>query len=192
MRIIIILLFPLLSASQSTVDSMGNIVQYVKQVDSVKYFASKFRADSIINGLVSFINTQAGAKLNISDSANMLTNYTRKAVPIGYTSGMGGAVVQATSKTTGVTLNKIAGRITMNGAALAAAAEVSFVLTNSFIAATDLVIINIQSIGTAGSYFVTVGAVSAGSCAITIGNTSAASLSQALVLNFAIIKSAIN
>ena len=77
----------------------------------------------------------------------------------------------------------------MNGAALAAAAEVSFVLTNSTIAATDTVIVCIQSVGTAWAYFVSVGAVSAGSCAITVGNASAGSLSQAVVLNFAVIKS---
>lgn len=106
--------------------------------------------------------------------------------------GTGGTVTQATSKSTGVTLNKQYGRITMNGAALAAAAEVAFTLTNSFIAATDIVIVNIQSVGTAGSYFVTVGAVAAGSCSITVGNASAGSLSQAIVLNYAVIKSVID
>lgn len=110
----------------------------------------------------------------------------------GYATGSGSSVTQATSKTTGVTLNNICGRITMNGAALAAAAEVSFVVTNSTVAATDVIIVNIQSVGTAGAYFVTVGAVSAGSFAITLGNASAGSLSQAVVLNFAVIKSVIN
>lgn len=107
---------------------------------------------------------------------------------IGYATGNGGTVTQATSKTTGVTLNELCGRITMNAAALAAAAEVSFVVTNSTVAATDVVIVNVQSVGTAGSYFITVGAVSAGSFAITVGNCSAGSLSQAVVLNFCIIK----
>ena len=106
----------------------------------------------------------------------------------GYASGAGGTVTQQTSKSTGVTLNKLCGQITMNGAALAAAAEVAFTLTNNQIAATDVVVANVQSVGTAGSYFVTVGAVAAGSCSITVGNTSAGSLSQALVLNFVVIK----
>jgi len=106
----------------------------------------------------------------------------------GYTTGAGGAVTQATSKATAVTLNKLCGAITMNGAALAAAAEVAFTLTNSTIAARDVVIVNIASVGTAGAYFVCVGAVAAGSCSITLGNCSAGSLSQALVLNFAVIK----
>lgn len=106
--------------------------------------------------------------------------------------GTGGTVTQATNKTTGVTLNKICGQITMNNAALAAAAEVSFVVTNSTVASTDVVIINVQSVGTAGSYFVTVGAVSNGSFAITVGNASAGSLSQAVVLNFMVLKSVAN
>lgn len=108
---------------------------------------------------------------------------------IGYSAGAGSTVTQNANKTTGVTINKICGQITMNNAALAAAAEVSFVVTNNMVSATDVVIVNIQSVGTAGAYFVTVGAVSNGSFSITVGNCSTGSLSQALVLNFAIIKS---
>lgn len=107
-------------------------------------------------------------------------------------SGIGGTVTQATNKTTGVTLNKICGQITMNGAALAAAAEVSFVVTNNTVASTDVVIVNVQSVGTAGAYFITVGAVSNGSFAITVGNASTGSLSQAVILNFAVLKSVSN
>lgn len=111
---------------------------------------------------------------------------------IGYASGAGGTVTQATNKSTGVTLNKTAGQITMNGAALAAGAEVAFTLTNNTITATDVVIVNVQSVGTAGSYLVSVGAVSNGSCSITVSNASTGSLSQAIVLNFAVIKSVNN
>lgn len=105
-----------------------------------------------------------------------------------YVTGDGGAVTQATSKTTGVTLNKLCGQITMNGAALAAAAEVTFTVTNSLVASTDVVVACVQSVGTAGAYLVTVGAVANGSFAITVGNASAGSLSQALVLNYVVIK----
>lgn len=109
---------------------------------------------------------------------------------VGYATGAGGTVTQATSKTTGVTINKTAMVITMNGAALAAAAEVSFVVTNSTVAAVDVPVCAIASVGTAGAYFLTVGAVSAGSFAITLGNASAGSLSQAVVINCVIIKGA--
>ena len=111
---------------------------------------------------------------------------------IGYATGAGGAVSQATSKSTGVTLNKICGTITMVNSALAAAAEVAFTLTNSTIAANDVVVVSIKSGATAGAYFTSVGAVGAASCSITLGNASAGSLSEAVVINFVVIKAVAN
>ena len=78
----------------------------------------------------------------------------------------------------------------MNDAALAAAAEVSFTVTNSEIAATDVVVVNHASAGTAGSYLVGVSAIAAGSFGITVTNVSAGSLSEAIVLNFVALKGA--
>lgn len=48
---------------------------------------------------------------------------------IGYSSAAQGTVTQATSKSTGVTLNKSMGKITMNAASLGAGASVTFTLT---------------------------------------------------------------
>ncbi len=107
---------------------------------------------------------------------------------VGYTTGAGGTVTQATSKATGVTLNKTTGTITMNAAALAATTSVGFTLTNSLIAATDVVLVSIKSGATADSYTVTVDAVAAGSCRISLRNVTAGSLSEAVVLSFAVIK----
>ena len=56
---------------------------------------------------------------------------------IGYVSG--GAVTQLTSKSTGVTLNKPCGAITLHNASLTGDAEVTFTVTNSEVAATDVV-----------------------------------------------------
>lgn len=111
---------------------------------------------------------------------------------VGYTTGAGGTVAQGSGsgKATGVTLNKTTGQITMDGAALNAGVEVTFVLTNSAIAATDVVIVNHSSAGTAGAYLVGVSAVGAGSCSITVSNASAGNLSEAIVLSFAVIKGA--
>lgn len=112
---------------------------------------------------------------------------------IGYTTGAGGTVTQLTSKATGVTLNKVAGEITMHNAALNAQDAVTFTLTNSTIAATDVVVVNVKSGGTSGAYLVGIGKVSAGSCEITLFNTQAAgSLSEAVVLSFAVIKGVIS
>lgn len=107
---------------------------------------------------------------------------------IGYATGAGGTVTQQTDKATGVELNKACGQITMNAAALAAAAEVSFTVTCSAVAATDVVIVNHGSAGTAGAYLVGVSTVGAGSFVITVANVSAGSLSEAIVINYAVIK----
>ena len=107
---------------------------------------------------------------------------------LGYATGSGGAVTQLTSKSTGVTLNKSNGQITMNGASLAAAAAVSFTLTNSMIAATDVVNASIASAATAGAYTLQVDAVAAGSCRFSLRNHSGGPLSEAVVINFALIE----
>ena len=107
---------------------------------------------------------------------------------IGYVSG--GAVTQATNKSTAVTLNTQGGQITMNNAALADGAEVTFQVNNDKVAATDVIGVNIASGGTAGADLVVVSAVAAGSFKITVSNVSGGALSQAIVLNYAVTKSA--
>ena len=107
---------------------------------------------------------------------------------IGVGSDQTGSVTQATNKGTAVTLNKVAGVVTMNNAALAAAAEVSFTVTNSECTASDVVIVNHASAGTAGSYLVQANTIAAGSFKVTVSNVSGGSLSEAIVLNYKIIK----
>ena len=124
---------------------------------------------------------------HVEVDANFTNLNTDKA---GYITGEGGTVTQATSKATAVTLNKKCGQITMNAAALAAATTVTFVLTNSTIAATDLLVLNHVSGGTAGSYLLNAQAA-AGSASINVRNVTAASLSEAIVIGFAVIKAVI-
>jgi hypothetical protein len=113
---------------------------------------------------------------------------------IGYSAAAQGAVTQLTSKSTGVTLNNSAGRITMNNAALAAGAAVSFVLTNSLISINDTIIVCISSntVGTtAGAYTTYVSYLAAGSALITLRNlTASTSYSEAVIINYAIIHGA--
>jgi hypothetical protein len=104
----------------------------------------------------------------------------------GYVSGTG-TITQATNKATGVTLNSPSGQITLNGAALAANTTVSFTLTNSSITANDILILNHLSAGTAGSYSLNAQA-GAGSASINVRNITAGSLSQAIVIGFAVIQ----
>ena len=108
---------------------------------------------------------------------------------LGYSTGSGGAVTQLTSKTTGVTLNKSNGKITMEATtAIGIGASVVFTLTNSFIAVTDAVIANIATGGTANAYTVDVLTVAAGSVGLRVSNITAGILSEAVVVSFAIIK----
>jgi hypothetical protein len=111
--------------------------------------------------------------------------------PFGYGgSGTGGTITQATSRTTGVTLNKLSGQITLFAStAISGHASNEFTLTNSFIDATDVVHVCFASGLTGASYGVTVTAVSAGSCKITVSNFSnSATPSDTPVLNFVVIK----
>jgi hypothetical protein len=136
-----------------------------------------------------FSTVDAGTTITVYDLNRPLLGSTESA--IGYSTGTGGTVTQATNKSTGVTLDRRCGRITMNNASLSAATEVSFTLTNSTIAATDVVYTCIASGATAGAYNTQVDAVANGSCRISIGNKSTGPLSEAIVLNFVVIKSAI-
>jgi len=106
---------------------------------------------------------------------------------LGYTTAAQGTVTQATSKSTAVTLNKSAGQITMNAAALASNTAVSFTLNNSYLSSNDIIITNISAGGTSGAYTTYVSSMTTGSAVITLRNMSAGSLSEAVVINFAIV-----
>lgn len=110
---------------------------------------------------------------------------------IGFTKGVGvgGTVSQASSKSTTVILNHASGQITMLNSALAASTTVSFTLTNSAIAAGDVLILNHVSAGTAGSYTLNA-QCAAGSALINVRNVSLGSLSEAIVIGFVVIKGA--
>ena len=82
---------------------------------------------------------------------------------LGYTTTGQGTVTQATSKSTAVTLN------------------------NSLISVNDILILNVAAGATAGAYNCWVSGLSVGSASITVRNISGGSLSEAVVLNFALI-----
>lgn len=103
---------------------------------------------------------------------------------LGYGTGSGGAVTQGTSRTTGVTLNKTNGAITLFSAAGTTAWQ-SFTVTNSTVATTDTVKVS-QKSGT-DLYQIFVTAVSAGSFRITFATTGGTTTEQP-VFNFAVIK----
>lgn len=115
------------------------------------------------------------------------SNFVLSGGELGYTAEASGTVTQLTSKSTGVTLNKSAGQITMNNAELANATNVTFTLTNSTISAKDVVVLSVSSGATAGAYNCWISGKAAGSCTITLRNLSGGALSEAVVVNFAVI-----
>ena len=129
----------------------------------------------------------AATGTSVSTTGNQVITGTGKQ---GYATGSGGTVAQATSKATGVTLSKSTGQITLDGAALAASTTVSFTLTNTVIEAGDILILNHISGGTAGSYLLNAQSA-AGSASINVRNISLGSLSEAIVIAFAVIKAVV-
>ena len=117
-------------------------------------------------------------RLRIDNNGNILNISTGG---LGYGTGSGGAVTQATSRTTGVTLNKTNGAITLVSAAGSTTWN-SFTVTNNTVAATDTVIVS-QKSGT-DLYQIFVTNVAAGSFKISFATTGGTTTEQP-VFNFA-------
>ena len=122
--------------------------------------------------------------MTIDSSGNVLVT---SAAGLGYGTGSGGTVTQATDKSTAVTLNKPTGQITMNNAALAGNTAVVFRLNDSLISSVDTVI---YAASGNGNYEITTHAIFAGAVDIRVTNATVGSLSEALVINFSILKGA--
>jgi hypothetical protein len=104
----------------------------------------------------------------------------------GYAEG-GGAVTQATDKSTAVTLNNPCGQITVNNASLAATTAVTFQLNNSRIAPSDVLVVAVAGGTAPGNYSVT--AICGQSTAqLTLRNLTGGSLAEAVVISFVLIK----
>lgn len=110
---------------------------------------------------------------------------------IGFDTGAGGTVTQATSKSTAVTLDKPSGRITMNNAALAASTTVEFTFNNSLITGGSVLILNITgNTATAAAYNLGTRSQAVGSIIIGVRNVTAGSLSESIQISYALISGA--
>lgn len=103
---------------------------------------------------------------------------------IGYATGAGATVTQATNRTTGVTINAVCGAITLFSAAGSATAT-TFTVSNSAVAATDTIVIH-QKSGT-DLYNVMPTAVGAGSFNVTFFTTGGTTVEQP-VFTFSVLK----
>jgi hypothetical protein len=132
-------------------------------------------------------NSNGGTTFNVTPAGDMLTLgsiLSNGLSGIGYATGAGGTVTQATSRTTGVTINKVSGAITMFSAAGSATAA-SFTVTNSAVAATDVIHLSQKSGTNLYNFLVTT--VAAGSFNITFFTTGGTA-TDAPVINFVVIK----
>ncbi len=143
------------------------------------------------NGTIIFnegrITSLDGATIGATTPAAVTGTNVLATSTLGYTTGSGGTVTQGTSKSTTVVLNKATGQITLHGAALTANTNVAFALTNSTIAANDILVFNHVSGGTIGAYNFNAVA-SSGTATVTIRNITGGSLTETPVISFAVIK----
>lgn len=158
--------------------------------------------DNIGSGLPTTASTFAvGAYITDLSTGKNYVNTGTVAVPVwsispntssfGYATGMGGAVTQATNRTTGVTLSKLTGTITTHNASLGAETAAEFTVTNTLVAIGDVVVVSIQSGTNGGNTNVFVSVVAAGSFNIKVANNNAAAGTAetgAILINFAVIK----
>jgi hypothetical protein len=135
----------------------------------------------------------SNAGFRFVNSTNTITTLgnlylTNTSARLGYDTGAGGTVTQLTNKGTGVTLNRPTGLIQTANVVLNANTTVTFVLTNSVIAATDIVLCSCNGGGTNGAYLVDA-YPAGGSATIALRNVTAANLTEQVTIRFAVIKS---
>ena len=193
--------------SDGTLQNAGG---FLYQVDSVTSGTVVAHTDFITGASVPFRITSASAYVLTTTASTTSTNGAlivsggagvAKAIfagekiisigptfGVGYGTGAGGAVTQATNRNTGVTINKVCGEIVLFSqinAAVSAATATEFTVTNSAVAATDT-ILACQKSGT-DRYLIFVTAVAAGSFRLTYWTTGGVT-NEAPVFSFSVIK----
>lgn len=162
------------------------------QILMVDNLANALTIGESTNAYITFVTTDSGEKISAVKAIEGTVAITSKGPTsgIGYSTGAGGVVAQATDRSTGVTLNTICGKITTQATSLAAGAEAVFVVTNSAVAVGDVILLSVRSGPTANTSVFSVSAVAAGSFSIKIHNLHASTADTgAAILNFVVLKS---
>lgn len=190
----------------------GNLISNINSSNLIQPFTNLVVSNTITT-------TNISAAGFTSNASNTVFNYTTLSVPyinctsvnvtgtatystlnavnslatgsIGFATitGTGGTVTQLTSRNTGVTLDKPCGTITLFSASILSQASNTFTLTNSYIASTDLILVNHVQTQTPGAYTIATNP-NPGSVDITMRNVSGGTLTTgAPVLQFVVIKS---
>lgn len=109
---------------------------------------------------------------------------------VGYAAGAGSSVVQGVAKTSAITLNNVTGLITFANSALAAYVTSSCTWTNSAIGANDVLTYSVVSGAADPGRYIVNWSPRAGSATLWISNPSSAALTEAPVIQYAIVKGA--
>ena len=99
-------------------------------------------------------------------------------------------VTQATSRSTGVTVNAVQGVITMNSASLAQNAVATFTVTNNRVQAGSIILLCMSTAGSAGSLttpIVNSVAAAGGSFVISVTNLAATADTAASAISFFVV-----
>ncbi len=188
-----------ISANVTTVAGISaNVTSVAGNSTNINAVAGNSTNINAVNANSTNINTVAGVNAAVTTVATNISSVNTAATNIAAiidapnqaTAAANSATAAAASAAAGMysaVQDKSAGQITLNGASLANITNVSFTLNNSTISAKDVIILSVSSGATAGAYNCWISSKTTGSCVITIRNLSGGSLSEAFVLNFAVI-----
>jgi hypothetical protein len=183
-------------ASGDTIGEAQFTGYYVTGGPAYDTFSASLRAVATENWTSALQGTQLVFKITPTGSATPLDSFwmgqdgsflSRGVLGYQTANGAGATVSQATSRTTGVTLNKPTGQITMFGPIAGASAGQTFTLTNSFITANDTVVCSVTDASVTGVYYFGV-KVGTGLAKITMFNPGANV--ETPVVNFTIYRGA--
>lgn len=147
-------------------------------------------APSYLGGALTVVGAVTmNSGLTVTGAVTATTNLTTSGPGgnFGYATGAGGTVTQVTSRTTGISLAKPCGTITLFSTTTTAGQVTEFTFTNSRLAANDVVIFSQKS--GAGTYIIQTRTVSAGSCIVSVYTPFAVGTAEAPSFNFVILKS---
>jgi len=141
-------------------------------------------AVNVIGG--GYVNATSVASSGAIQSSSGGITSSHSSAGIGYSIGAGGQVIQLTSKSTSVTLNRPSGQIIMNNSSLASGASVTFSFANTAISPLDILTVFVAGgFATQGSYSVKCDNYGiTGINSITLTNNSAGSLAENIIINF--------
>jgi hypothetical protein len=162
----------------------ATIVDYAIGIQTEQMWLSVPNSTSVFAwfGGTSTIATLSGAG-NMAVTGSILSS--GPTAGIGYTTGAGITVAQATSKVTPVTVNGICGLINTAANALLAGATATFVVNNTAVSNLGCVVITAPN---NGNYTTSIGYAATGGFSIRLTNISSGTLSESVGISFVIIK----